>query len=60
VLSRRQKIGLVCFAFYVVLAAGLAVAQFAAGAWVQGTAWSASAVGFAAAYGITVARIRRA
>jgi hypothetical protein len=60
VLSRRQKLALVGVAVYVVLATVLSVAQFAAGAWVQGTVWALSAAGFLLAYGITVTRIWRA
>jgi hypothetical protein len=60
VLSHRQKIGLVFVALYVAGAAALSVAHFAAGEWIQGTVWAASAAGFALGYEITVARIWRA
>jgi hypothetical protein len=47
-------------AFYVVLAAILAIASLDAGAWVRATIWAVSALGFGVSYGITLVRLRRA
>jgi hypothetical protein len=57
--GRQPTIALVLAAVVVVINAVLAIANFADGAWVQGSLWAASSLVFAIAYGSALTHRRR-